>query len=81
MYKISKIVSNRKKGVRNTRQQAKFEFELDHKIGTKYSNSPFYKGSKLWDKLTKEIQFLESEVLFKQSIKTSYKVFDNNFIV
>ena len=46
MYKMSKNVENRKIYARNTRQQNKFEFKMDGKIGTKYQNSPFYKGCK-----------------------------------
>ena len=60
MYKMSKNESNRKIHIRNTRQQNKFEFKQDTRIGTKYQNSPFYKGCKLWDKLTREIQFCDS---------------------
>ena len=81
MYKLSKIESNRKIGARNTRQRTKFEFIVDNKIGTKYANSPFYKGCKLWDKLTKDIQLSDSHALFKQVIKPAYKVFDDAFVV
>ena len=42
MYKLSKNDNNRKIGLRNTRQQEKFIFRTDSKVGTKYSNSPYY---------------------------------------
>ena len=81
MYKLSKNVKNMKVYARNTRQQIKFEFKVDSRIGTKYQNSPFYKGCKLWDSLTPETQLLNSMALFKQDIKSRYKVFDNNYYV
>ena len=81
MYKLSQDVTNRKIGARNTRNQDKFVFKMDSKIGTTYEKSPFYKGCKLWDKLTKEVQFSNSVTLFKQVIKMQYKTFDNNLIV
>ena len=49
MYKLSKNVENIKVYARNTRQQIKFEFKVDSRIGTKYQNSPFYKGCKLYN--------------------------------
>ena len=73
--------SNRKIDARQTRNNDKFVFKTDNKIGTKYSKSPYYKGSKLWDKLTKETQFSESVHLSKQTIKIKYKVFDINLSV
>ena len=58
MYKLSKDESNRKLYIRNTRQQDKFEFKQDTKIGTKYQNSPFYKGCKLWEIYHVEYNFV-----------------------
>ena len=81
MYKMSKEESNRKVYIRNTREQDKFEFKQDTKIGTKYQYSPFYKGCNLWQKLTREIQFSESITLFKQHVKTMYNTFERNFYV
>ena len=81
MYKMSKNVENRKIYARNTRQQNKFEFKMNSKIGTKYQNSPFYKGCKLWDKFSQEIQFCDSLSLFKHEIRPLYKIFYNNLYV
>ena len=81
MYKISKNNVNRAIGPRNTRQNVKYVFRKDTKIGTKYLNSPFFKGCKIWDTLSKEIQFSESMALFKQSIYILFKPFDKNFLV
>ena len=43
---------------RPTRQQGKYVFKTDTKIGNKYEKSPYYIGTKLWDKLPTETQFL-----------------------
>ena len=64
---------NRAEGGRATRQNIK--------IGTKYSHSPFYKGCKLWNMLSKEVQFSDSITLFKTVIKQRFEPFDKNFII
>ena len=60
MYKLSKKGILRKITNRATRQQEKYVFRTETKIGKKYEESPFYQGTKLWDKLTKETQFSEN---------------------
>ena len=69
MFKISKIEENRAVAVRMTRQQVKYVFRLDNRVGTKYSHSPYYVGSMLWDKLPRDIQFAESNFQFKDHVK------------
>ena len=81
MYKMSRRVENRVEGVRATRQHEQFVFRMDRKIGTKYATSPFYKGCKLWDKLSKEIQLSDSTPLFKTSISTLFKPFDRHYFI
>ena len=81
MYKNSKKEGNRIIGARATRQQEKYVFRTDNKIGTKYSNSPYYKGSKLWNVLDKDVQFSDSIFLFKQHVKKMYKKYIDDFIV
>ena len=56
-------------------------FRLDNKIGTKYANSPYYKGTKLWNTLSKEIQDSESIYLYKKEIGKVYSKFVKNFYV
>ena len=72
MYEISKNCSNIVIPVTNTRLHAKFVFRLDRKEGTKYSTSPYYKGTRLWDKLTKNIQESEAIFIFKNDIDKIY---------
>ena len=55
-FKLSKNDVNIVIPARNTRLHQKKNFRVDRKVGTKYSRSPFYNGTKLWDKLTKEEQ-------------------------
>ena len=59
MYKLSKKGILLKITNRATRQQEKYVFRTETKIGKKYEESPYYQGTKLWDKLTKETQFSE----------------------
>ena len=81
LYKRSKREGTRKVGARNTRQNDKFVFKTDNRVGTKYSHSPLYKGTKLWDSLEKDVQFSESINLFKQSTRLLYKVYVKDFYV
>ena len=59
----------------------KYVFKIETKIGTKYANSPYYKGRLLWDKLTKEVQESDSIFLFKSAIDKMYNEFDKDMIV
>ena len=73
MYKLSKNPENRKIGNRNTRQQEKYIFKTDSKIGTKYSNSPYYKGTKMWDTPVMMSNFLTILMFLKACYKISLK--------
>ena len=39
---------------------AKFKFEIETTVGTKYSNSPCYVGSQQWDKLALHVLSMSS---------------------
>ena len=60
---------------RQTRMANKFVFETESKIGTKYENSPFYRGTKLWNLLSSDIQFSENRWVFKAKIAKMYKTY------
>ena len=49
MYIYSKEDNVQLIPARNTHNANKFVFKTETKIGTKYENSPFYKGTKLWN--------------------------------
>ena len=81
MYKLSNDPCNIIVPARNTRMHKKRVFRTDNKIGTKYRNSPYYKGTKLWNTLSKETQDAETIYLYKKFISTIYNTFEKNFYV
>ena len=78
MYIHSKNNNVRKIPGRETRNANKFTFKTAPKIGTKYGNSPFYRGTILWNKLERDVQLSENRWIFKGSLKKMYKNFVNN---
>ena len=54
-----------------------FTFKTDSKIGTKYGNSPFYKGTILWNRLGCDVQLSEDRWIFKGILKKMYKQYVN----
>ena len=81
MYKISRNPVNIVVPNRQTRQHQKLVFRIDSKIGTKYANSPYYKGVKLWDQLTREEQDIDNIHDFKACITKKNKTFVKNYYV
>ena len=56
-------------------------FMVNNKVGTKYSSSPYYKGTKISDALSKEIQEADSIHLFKNFINKRYKTYVKDFYI
>ena len=81
MYKLSRIPVNIVVPNRATRLHEKRVFRIDSKIGTKYSNSPFYKGAKLWDQLSKAEQEIDNIHDFKNCIRKKNSIFMKNYYV
>ena len=81
MYKLSKNDENRAIANHITRKHTKYVFKVETKIGTKYSNSPYYKGTLLWEKLDTETLDLECLVLFKKILDKLYNKFDVKMII
>ena len=75
MYLHSKCERNIKKPVRPTRAVSKIIFKTPSRITTKYSNSPFYKGTLLWNNLEVETQKALNVVFFTSKLKTLYPVY------
>ena len=73
MYKLSQKGILRKINDRPTRQQEKYVFKTDTKIGKKYERSPYYQETLLWDRLPKETQFAENIFEFKKRLLSLYK--------
>ena len=66
---------------RATRLHDKIVFRVDRKVGTKYSNSPYYKGTVIWNSLTKEEQNAETLLQFKTFINQKYRTYEKDFYV
>ena len=80
MYHCSKCENVRYIGERVTRTNQKFVFKTETRIGSKYENSPFYRGTVLWNKLPKDTRFSENLSMFKMNIGKMYKVFINPIV-
>ena len=76
MYHCSKCENVRYIGERVTRANQSFVFKTETRIGSKYENSPFYRGTVFWNKLPKDTQFSEELSMFKMNIGKMYKVFN-----
>ena len=72
MYLHSKNEDNIKKPVRVTRLETKLVFKTPAKCTTKYLNSPFYKGTLLWNGLSSELQRSDSVERFVNNVKKLY---------
>ena len=75
MYKLAKKGIARKVTNRKTRNQEKYVFKIDPKIGNSYETSPFYVESQLWDKLPKDTQFIDNIFEFIKEIAKMYGTF------
>ena len=64
----------------NTRSQQKYVFKVDTKIGKKYERSPYYLGTRLWDKLERNIQYSENVHVFKKKIARLYKCYNEKYL-
>ena len=66
-----------KVSVRETRGNVKVKFDIMSRTTTKYLNSPFLRGTVLWDKLPVETQKAESMYEFKRLLKPRYKQYED----
>ena len=78
MYIYSKNVAVRHVPARNTHTTDKFVFKVESKIGTKYENSPCYRGTKIWNSLLREVQFSDNKWVFKTHIAKLYKEYKSD---
>ena len=60
---------------RVTRGAARFRFHLERYNNVKYKNSPYYKGSDLWDTLPLTTVECETLFEFKQHLKKRYVIY------
>ena len=77
LFYRSKNQVHLKRSVRPTRGNMKIKFNVMSRTTTKYLNSPFLRGTVLWDVLSTEIQKAESMYEFKKQLKKRYKEYDD----
>ena len=65
-----------------TRSQQKYVFKTDTKFGKKYEHSPYYIGTGLWNKLSKDIgiQDLPNVYVFKSKVAKLYKCYNEKYV-
>ena len=76
MYIHSRKVANLKRPARQTRAASKLTFNIATKCTTKYICSPFYKGNRLWNDLSEDLQKSCNVLKFTQGLNTLYKVYE-----
>ena len=65
----------------NTRSQQIYVFKVDTKIGKKKKErSPYYVGTCLWNKLSKDIQNAENVYVFKNRVARLYKCYNEKMV-
>ena len=77
MYLYSRKDNVQKICARETCSSNKFIFKTEIKVGTKYGNSLFYIGTKLWNILIRNVQFAEDRWVFKGHLLKMYKRYEN----
>ena len=60
----------------NTRNQNKYVFKTESKIGRKYKKSRYYLGTRLWNGIDKETQDSDSIFSFKRKIDKMYRKYN-----
>ena len=65
---------------RNTRQVRCFNFCVDNYQSGKYKNSPYFKGTILWDHLPDDVIALPSLLEYKKDIKLRFSVFNEDML-
>ena len=65
---------------RETRAARNFTFAREKYNCIKYKNSPYYKGSLLWDSLPVIARNCDNLLEFKKQLKIKYKQFDNTIV-
>ena len=69
--KYLKVTRNR------TRAEVKIVFDIPDKCTSKFLNSPFYRGIKLWNVLPENVQRSVNLVTFSKHVKPLYRVYAN----
>ena len=62
MYYQSKNIENIKVANRQARAAEKIVFKIPSKCNTEFLNSPYYLGTQLWNKLSDDVQRMNSSL-------------------
>ena len=79
MFEYSKNDANLKIPVRPTRSATKIVFKTPARCNHKYLNSPFYKGTRLWDTLDNNVQRARNLDEFVRHVRPDYSTYKNLF--
>ena len=60
---------------RTTRGAGRYKFDLERYNVMKYKNSPYYKGSELWDELPRQVIESTSLTEFKMNLMHGYRTY------
>ena len=70
MYKKSKDLTMHKIFPRNTRESTRIVFKTDRYEGSLYNRSPYFVGSKLWDRLPPDVILSQNIFEFRKHFET-----------
>ena len=76
MYIYRNFVNIQRIYARNTRQGDRYNFRVDNYQSRKYKNSPYFKGTVLWDLLPNDVINLPTLLEFKSTIKLRFMPFN-----
>ena len=76
MYIYRNFVNIQRIFARNTRQGERYNFRVDNYQSRKYKNSPYFKGTVLWDLLPNDVINLPTILEFKRAIKLRFMPFN-----
>ena len=74
---LSKEVNLIRVPARETRNASKIVFKVPTRVSPKYEKSPFYTGTKLWDRLSVDVQNANTVFEFKREVSDIYKVYED----
>ena len=76
MYIYRNFVNIQRIFARNTRQGEWYNFRVDNYKSRKYKNSPYFKGTILWDLLPNDVINLPTLLEFKRAVKMCFTPFN-----
>ena len=78
MYIYRNFVNVQREFARNTRQGERYNFRVDNYQSSKYKNSPYFKGTILWDSLPNDVINMPTLLEFKRAVRNRFSPFNGN---